>query len=152
MNIIKYFYVPNKRLALLIDFLFLGPPGPACIFYVKKISWNKQKFSPLYWFNPFYSFIRYVRICLCSFAENLNYLVWGFFFKLQHKYNYLLIIKFIPDPAPFIIFLLLCCFCRAIYTRRVARQYGICWSKKELSMVHGALHIFLGIILFCWSR
>ena len=32
---------------------------------------------------------------------------------------------------------------RAIYTRRVARQYGICWLKKELSMVHGTLHIFL---------
>ena len=26
---------------------------------------------------------------------------------------------------------------RAIYTRRVKRQYGICWLKKELSMVHG---------------
>ena len=30
----------------------------------------------------------------------------------------------------------------AIYTRRVARQYAICWLKKELSMVHGTLHIF----------
>ena len=30
----------------------------------------------------------------------------------------------------------------AIYTGRVARQYGICWLKKELSMVHGTLHIF----------
>ena len=28
------------------------------------------------------------------------------------------------------------------YTKRVARQYGICWLKKELSMVHGTLHIF----------
>ena len=25
---------------------------------------------------------------------------------------------------------------RAIYTRRVAGQYGICWLKKELAMVH----------------
>ena len=32
---------------------------------------------------------------------------------------------------------------RAIYTRRVARQYGICCLKKKLSMVHGTLHIFL---------
>ena len=31
---------------------------------------------------------------------------------------------------------------RAIYTRRVKRQYGIFWLKKELSMVHGKLHIF----------
>ena len=31
---------------------------------------------------------------------------------------------------------------RAIYTRRVKRQYSICWLKKELSMVHGTLHIF----------
>ena len=39
-----------------------------------------------------------------------------------------------------------------IYTRRVARKYGICWLKKlihctwlkkELSMVNGALHFFL---------
>ena len=29
----------------------------------------------------------------------------------------------------------------AIYTRRVARQYEICWLKKELSMVHGTLNI-----------
>ena len=36
----------------------------------------------------------------------------------------------------------------AIYTRRVSRQYGICWPKKELSMVHGTIHIFLGIKLF----
>ena len=41
---------------------------------------------------------------------------------------------------------------RVIYSRRVARQYGICWLKKELSMVHGTLHIFLGIKLFCLSR
>ena len=31
---------------------------------------------------------------------------------------------------------------RAIYTTRVARQYGICWQKRELSMVHSTLHIF----------
>ena len=31
---------------------------------------------------------------------------------------------------------------RAIYTRRVARQYGICWLKEELSMVHGTLHTY----------
>ena len=37
----------------------------------------------------------------------------------------------------------------AIYTRKVARQYDICWLKKELSMVHGTLHILL---LFCLSR
>ena len=30
----------------------------------------------------------------------------------------------------------------AIYTGRVARQYSICWLKKELSMVHGTLHKF----------
>ena len=42
---------------------------------------------------------------------------------------------------------------RAIYTRKVARQYGICWLKKELFMVHGTLHIFLGIKLFvCQDR
>ena len=37
---------------------------------------------------------------------------------------------------------------RAIYTRKVARQHSICWLKKELSMVHGTLHILLGIKLF----
>ena len=30
----------------------------------------------------------------------------------------------------------------AIYTRRVKRQYGICWLKKKLSKVHGTLPIF----------
>ena len=29
---------------------------------------------------------------------------------------------------------------RAIYTRGVKRQYGICWLKKELSMVQGVPH------------
>ena len=33
-------------------------------------------------------------------------------------------------------------FASAIYTRRVARQYSICWSKKALSIVRGTLHIF----------
>ena len=32
----------------------------------------------------------------------------------------------------------------AIYPRRVARQYGICWLKKELSWRLGTLHIFFG--------
>ena len=41
---------------------------------------------------------------------------------------------------------------RAIYTRRVVRQYGICWLKKELSMVHVTLHIFLGIKLFLFVK
>ena len=41
---------------------------------------------------------------------------------------------------------------RAIYTRKVKTQYDISWLKKELSMVHGTLHIFLGIKLFCLSR
>ena len=31
----------------------------------------------------------------------------------------------------------------AIYTRRVARQYGICWLKKGLSWRLDTLHIFL---------
>ena len=31
---------------------------------------------------------------------------------------------------------------RAIYTRRVRRQYGICWLNKKLSLVHDTLHIF----------
>ena len=33
----------------------------------------------------------------------------------------------------------------AVYTRQVARQYGILWLKKEMSMVHGSLHIFRGL-------
>ena len=40
----------------------------------------------------------------------------------------------------------------AIYTRIVARQYGICWPKKELSIVHGTIHIFSRIKLFWLSR
>ena len=35
-------------------------------------------------------------------------------------------------------------FFRAIYTRRVKIYYGICWLKKELSMVHGTLQILFG--------
>ena len=35
---------------------------------------------------------------------------------------------------------------------KVGRQGAICWLKKELSMVHGTLHIFLGIKLFCLLR
>ena len=42
--------------------------------------------------------------------------------------------------------------CRAYYTRRVARQYDICWLKKELSVVHGILYIFLAKKRFCLSR
>ena len=33
----------------------------------------------------------------------------------------------------------------AIYTGKDVRQYGICWLKKELSMVHGTLDNFLEI-------
>ena len=39
----------------------------------------------------------------------------------------------------------------AIYTRRVARQYGIYWLKKDLFTVHGIFYIFFGIKLFCLS-
>ena len=42
---------------------------------------------------------------------------------------------------------------RAIYTRRVARHYSICWLKKELSMVHGTLYIFfMNKTFFCQDR
>ena len=30
---------------------------------------------------------------------------------------------------------------RAIHTRRVARQYGVCWLKKEVSMVSTPLEL-----------
>ena len=42
--------------------------------------------------------------------------------------------------------------CRAYYKRSVARQYDICWLKKELSVVHGILYIFLAKKRFCLSR
>ena len=55
----------------------------------------------------------------------------------------------LEDPGQYLLTVLF----RAIYTRRVARQYNICWLKKELSMVHGAIHtFFLRIELFCLSR
>ena len=39
------------------------------------------------------------------------------------------------------------------YTRRVVRQYGICWLKKKLSIVHGKLHIsFVNETFFCQDR
>ena len=86
----------------LVYWLFIACP-PCLKYWCKKISFNKQKFSPPYWFNPSSSFIKYVRVCLYSFVKHL--------FNLKHNYNYLLIMKFIPDPAPLIIFFSLCCFC-----------------------------------------
>ena len=39
-----------------------------------------------------------------------------------------------------------------IYTRRVARQYGICWFQKELSWRLGTLHIFSGMKTFLFVK
>ena len=50
-------------------------------------------------------------LCLQYWCKKYIYSYVEHLFNLQHNYNYFLIMKFIPDPAPFIIFLLLWCFC-----------------------------------------
>ena len=43
-------------------------------------------------------------------------------------------------------------FCYFLQSQSELRDNGICWPKKELSLVHGTLHIFLRIKLFCLLR
>ena len=84
-----------------------------------------------------------------QFARSVGTLIYGFHSEKKLEKNHIKKLQFWTILLCYKLFViekrtkrLIYVNSSAIYTRRVARQYGICWLKKELSMAHDTLHIF----------